>query len=60
MVSYNNAIREHIDQLSAQTEEVTAYIEEAVNLNANNKNKTHSTTMMMKELNTVVDKLKEE
>ena len=48
---------EHIEQLSAETEEVTAYIEEAYAVNRDNRNKAHETKMMIQELNVAVEKL---
>ena len=48
---------EHIEQLSSETEEVTSYIEEAVEINRQNRDKTHTTKNVIEELNTVVDKL---
>ena len=59
VVAFNEIIREHIEQLSAQTEEVTAYIEEAVSLNSRNKDKMSDTTRMMRELGVAVEQLKE-
>ena len=60
VVKYNNSIREHIEQLSAETEEVTAYIDEAVVLNKNNRDKAHITKEVIEELSSVVDKLVQE
>ena len=60
VVSFNEIIREHIEQLSAQTQEVTAYIEEAVSLNSKNKQKMNNTTTMMRELGIAVEQLKEQ
>jgi hypothetical protein len=48
---------EHIEQLSAETEEVTAYIEEAVAINNQNKEKASTTKDVILELNKVVGEL---
>lgn len=57
VVKYNNEVMEHIEQLSAETEEVTAFIEEALELNKKNKEKTDKTYNIMNSLSETVDKL---
>ena len=57
VVNYNATIMEHIEQLSAETEEVTAYIEEAVAINNQNKEKASTTKDVILELNKVVGDL---
>jgi methyl-accepting chemotaxis protein len=57
VVNYNATIMEHIEQLSAETEEVTAYIEEAVAINNQNKEKASTTKDVILELNKVVGEL---
>lgn len=57
VVKYNNEVMEHIEQLSAETEEVTAFIEEALELNKKNKEKTDNTYNIMNSLSETVDKL---
>ncbi len=57
VVSYNNVVMEHIEQLSNKTEEVTKYIEEAVKLNINNKQKTFETKGAIDKLNNSVKEL---
>lgn len=57
VVKYNSEVMEHIEQLSAETEEVTAFIEEAYELNKKNKEKTNHTYIVMNNLTATVDKL---
>ena len=57
VVKYNNEVMEHIEQLSAETEEVTAYIEEAYDLNKKNKEKTNHTFDVMNNLSSTVEQL---
>lgn len=57
VVDYNNAIRQHVEHLSSSTEEVTAYAEEALGINEENKTKTHNTKILMDELLAVADEL---
>ena len=57
VVKYNNEVMEHIEQLSAETEEVTAFIEAALELNKKNKEKTDKTYNIMNSLSETVDKL---
>ena len=57
VVNYNETIIDHIEQLSAETEEVTGFIEEAVNLNKLNNEKTAATKNVMEELNNVVNSM---
>ena len=58
VVKYNNEVMEHIEQLSAETEEVTAYIEEAYDLNKKNKEKTNHTFDVMNKLSSIVEQLR--
>ena len=57
VVNYNNVVMEHIEQLSNKTEEVTRFIEEAVKLNVNNKQKTSETKGAIELLNNKVNDL---
>ncbi len=57
VVTYNNKVMEHIEHLSAETEEVTAYIEEAYDMNKDNRNKTYDTKMLINDLNDAVARL---
>ena len=57
IVNYNNSIMEHIEQLSGETQEVTAYIEEALALNRLNREKTETTKTVMEQLSLAVEEL---
>ena len=57
VVKYNTSVMEHIEQLSAETEEVTAFIEEAYALNKDNRDKTHDAKIKIEELNNAVQNL---
>ena len=48
---------EHIEQLSDETDEVTAFIDEALVLNKMNKEKIEDTYQIMSRLSETVDKL---
>ena len=57
VVDYNDIIRQHIEQLSAATEETSAHTEEALNINEINKEKMHKTQEIMDELLKVAEQL---
>ena len=57
VVDYNDIIRQHIEQLSAATEETSAHREEALNINEINKEKMHKTQEIMDELLKVAEQL---
>ena len=57
VVNYNSSIKEHIEQLSSETKEVTLHIEEAMTINRTNKLKTNETKEVMEKLNEVVEEL---
>ena len=57
VVDYNDIIRQHIEQLSAATEETSAHTEEALNINEINKEKMHKTQEIMDELLNVAEQL---
>jgi methyl-accepting chemotaxis protein len=57
VVNYNNSIMEHIEKLSGETEEVTAYIEEALSLNRLNRQKTETTKDVIEQLSSEVEQL---
>ena len=57
VVDYNNIIMEHVNTLSASTQEVTAYAKEALALNEKNKDKTNNTRLVMAELLLTVSQL---
>jgi hypothetical protein len=48
---------EHIEKLSGETEEVTAYIEEALSLNRLNRQKTETTKDVIEQLSSEVEQL---
>ena len=56
-IDYNDIIRQHIEQLSAATEETSAHTEEALNINEINKEKMHKTQEIMDELLKVAEQL---
>lgn len=57
VVNYNNFIMENIDQLSASTEELSACMEEAINLYEDNKVKTKETKNVMDKLEVAIEQL---
>lgn len=57
VVEYNSIIREHIDGLSSLTDEVNTYTAEALELNKQNKVKTHDTKVIMNNVLDVVNNL---
>lgn len=57
VVDYNDIIRQHIEQLSAATEETSAHTEEALNINEINKEKMYKTQEIMDELLKVAEQL---
>ena len=50
VVDYNKVIKEHINELTVSSEEVSKYTEEALELNKKNKEKTHNTKLVMDDL----------
>ena len=57
VVDFNNGIMNHIEKLSASTEEVTASSETALVINRENKDKTQNTKHIMDDLLEVAEKL---
>lgn len=57
VVSYNNSMRNHIEKLAIETEEVTNYIEDIRKLNEINKGNMNSTKKLASELGEFVEEL---
>lgn len=57
VVTYNDTILEHIKQLTNQTSEVTSYIDQVMQLNYENVQKTKATKDIMNDLASVVEEL---
>jgi methyl-accepting chemotaxis protein len=59
VVKYNKGIMEHINQLSASTEELSSCTEDALNMYEDNKEKTHKTKEVMEKIEKVINELVE-
>ncbi|MBE5935934.1 MAG: hypothetical protein E7262_09120 [Lachnospiraceae bacterium] len=57
VVNYNKEIMEHIAQLSASTEELTAYTEDALTMYEENKQKTHNTKLVLDNVEKAINEL---
>jgi methyl-accepting chemotaxis protein len=57
VIMYNGMVKDHVEDLAFEIEEVTGLIEDAIKINNDNKNKTNNTKKVINELEMIVGEM---